>query len=152
MKKKLRKKAAFDMINQGMLAFLTFVLVVLLTVLLISQVKTGTLSCTSSNSSVAMLNGTCYECEKNVSSGVEFLINTSAAYFPTDACVETDNFGNNRTATEFGGAVYNATKDMQEASLLPPQFAQILVIALIITAIIGMLAFGGAVAYQRMRR
>lgn len=44
-----------------------------------------------------------------------------------------------------------AMNNMEEASLLPPQFAQIIVIVVIIVGILGMLAFVGMGAYRRMR-
>lgn len=49
------------------------------------------------------------------------------------------------------GAPYNATLELQEASNLPPQFAQIIVIVVVIVGILGMLAFLGYAGYKKFR-
>lgn len=135
--KKLRKKAAFETINAGMLAFLTFVLVVLLTILLISTVKETDLVCDAHYS-----DGACYDCT-----------NENFTRFNSSDNYCYNSSGTNRlAATGAGTRAYNGTLDLQEAANLPPQFAQIIVIALVIVGILGMLGVIGYGAYQRIKR
>lgn len=139
---KLNKKAAFNVINTGMISFLTFVLVVVLVILLISQVKQTNLVCDTNYN-----NGVCYDC--NNASYTRFNSSDNYCYNVSETGVGAPL---SLAATEGGTAAYNGTKDLQDAAMLPPQFAQIIVIVIIIVGILGMLAFIGYGAYQRMRR
>lgn len=100
------KKAAFDVINSGMIAFVGFVLITLLAIVLVSQIRGSSI-------------------------------------------VQGDSFNVSNTGTYTN--TYNATTDMQNAAALPPQFAQIVVITLIIVGILGMLAGLAYVGYQKFK-
>lgn len=143
MKSKINKKGqAFETINVGLIGFITFVLVVLLAVLLVSTVKQTSIICTGNYDSSS---GSCRVC---TFSNQTYVNSTVCCFTPGLA----DCAGTNNTATiEISDAAYNATKDLQEAAGLPPQFAQIVVIILIITGILSMLAFIGYGAYERLR-
>jgi hypothetical protein len=92
-----QKKGAFDMINAGMLSFVTFVLVCILVILMISV--TG---------KTAIVTG-----DSNATAAIAYL---------------------------------------QNAAILPPQFASIIVITIIIVGIIALLGAIGLGVYGRMKR
>lgn len=144
--KKSKKGLAFEAINKGMIAFLGFVLITVLVILLVSQAKQTSIVCGSDTVPVRFSSGFCQACPSN---DWQFHNTTVCCNSTTTPACD----GANQTAiVEFTGAAYNATADLSEASLLPPQFAQIIVIVVIIVAIIGMLSYIGYGAYQRMRR
>lgn len=141
--RKLNKKGAFETINLGMVSFLTFVMVVVLSILLVSQVKQTSIVCPDT-----LRGGECLSCPSG------FVINTTnqACCNTTDGAGAASCVGVNLTGAIIGNNAYNSTELLQEAADLPPQFAQIIVIVIIIVGILGMLAFIGYGAYQKMKR
>lgn len=140
--KKLNKKGAFETINAGMLTFLSFVLISVLVILTLSVVNQTKLVCEDNYN-----NGACFAC--NNVSYTRFNASDNRCYNTSASGAADPDY---ISSEESGTAAYNGTKDMREAALLPPQFAQIIVITLIIVGIIGMLAALGFGVYQRMRR
>ncbi len=147
-RKKLNKKAAFDIINAGMISFITFVLIAILVIMLISTVQETSIVCGGISE-----NGACFNCPSG------YAYNSSAVICCNDSAIPAASI-NCTTATpaqtvsrvEYDGSAYNATKDLMEAGMLPPQFAQIIIIVIIIVGILGMLTMLGYGVYNRMRR
>jgi len=143
MMKTIGKKGAFETINAGMIAFVSFVLITVLVILLIGITKQTSIVCPT----VMNPSGTCAgDC-----------VNSSHTAVNWSTCCKLGNAAtcklrNQSARYEYSGAAYNATKSLQTAAQLPPQFAQIIVIVVVIVGILGMLAFVGYGAYQKMRR
>lgn len=138
---KLNKKGSFEVINKGMIAFIGFIFIALLAILLISVSSQTAIVCQGTS-----VGDTCLDCQ----TGFEYS-NRS------DCCNSTggtaDCLGANLTSPiGYTGDAYNATKDLMSAAILPPQFAQIIVIVIIIVGILAMLAFVGYGAYGKLRR
>ncbi len=143
--KQLNKKGAFEAINAGMISFIGFVLISLLVILLISTTKSITIVCPSSQTTV---NGTCLGCD----SGFTYNGTGNVCCNATSTNCEDGGANDNQSAfNEYTGSAYNATKDLQGAAALPPQFSQIIVITLIIVGIIVMLGALGLATYRKMK-
>lgn len=134
--KKLNKKGNFDFINAGMLTFITFVLIVVLTIVLVSTLKGTTLVCDTN-----YFNGECFDCN-----------DPGATIFNGSNGLCTNGTGGNLNPTVGGTAAYNGTNLLADAAALPPQFAQIIVIVVIIVGILALLAFVGFGTYERLKR
>jgi len=141
-KNRLNKKGlAFDTINKGMISFIAFILVVLLVVLLVNVTKRTDIICPTSFDG-----DSCHECP------------TGFGYNGTGFCCNSTGGGGNclgvnqTQSLPYSGAGYNATVDMQSAAALPPQFAQIIVIVVIIVGILVMLTAIGYGAYQKIKK
>lgn len=137
--KRMGKKGVFDLINAGMIAFITFTMVILLAVLLVSTTKTSSLVCSGVN-----VNGACYLCDDNGLRTVNVSTYNASSGFCTNATSAAV------PVHEDPSAQYNATRDLQAASLLPPQFAQIIIIVIIVVGILGLLSVVGYGVYKRM--
>lgn len=136
--KKLNKKGAFETINAGMLTFISFVLVSILVIVLLSTVENTSLICDGT-----YFEGQCLRCN-----GTKHTVVNTSDYLCYNSTTDTKS----ATVLLDGTDAYNGTQDLQLAAELPPQFAQIIVITLVIVGILGMLAVLGFGAYQRMRR
>lgn len=155
MRKKLNKKGAFNVINAGMIGFLVFVLIVILLILLISVTKSTTMVCPSDQT---YDDGVCLACPTaNFTDGGNWTYNSSSNL----CCNQSNKSANsvvdvycNETIAydEYTGSAYNGTKEMQLAANLPPQFAQVIVITLVVVGIIGMLSMIGYGVYKKMNR
>jgi len=134
------KKAQFQAITQGMIAFIAFVLVVATALILITQTKQMGVVCGGT-----YLGQNCLTC------------NDTAVYSVTNAthCCKLDTLRceaeNTSTPEEYGGAAYNVTKKLQTAAGLPAEFSQIIMLVLIIIGVLSILAVIGYTAYQKMR-
>lgn len=137
--KKIDKKGTFDIINAGMLSFITFVLVALLAVVLISTTQETNIVCKGTWSE-----GACYECR----TGFDFVNTTACCNSTAATCVGTANKSDPYSYT---GSAYNASLDMMNAGLIAPQFSQIIVIVIIVVGILSALAVLGYGVYQRMK-
>jgi hypothetical protein len=136
MRKQNKKGIAFNTINAGMISFVAFTMIVLLTVLLVSVTKQTSIVCEGSYN-----DGVCNDCPAGFSiNGTTNCINSTAGDLNTTAIIP------------FTGAAWNASLELQEAAGLPPQFASIIVIVIIIVGILAMLAFIGFGAVSRLRR
>jgi len=145
MEKRIGKKGfAFDLINKGMIAFIGFVLIALLVILLVSTLKQTSIVCDTGHYDTAT--GTCLDCNEG-----DAYVNLTSCCNATTGTPECS--GTNRTDTyEYGSSAYNGTKQFQEAADLPPQFGEIIVIVLVIVGILGMLSMLGYGIYKRMKR
>lgn len=143
------KKAAFESINNMMIGFVGFVLIVVLCIVMISIFKSTTLVCANdiTNRTSTYYNGACYSCAWNGTSATAFN-STDSACHNTTATRDTQGAG---ALTEYSGAAYNATKYLNNAALLPPQFASLIVIVVIIIGILGLLSVIGYNAYKKMK-
>lgn len=138
--KLMNKKGLFDILTGGMIAFITFVLVVITGVLLIRVAQETPIVCGGD----AMNDGNCVMCRE-----FHTYMNSTACCNQNDT---TQCLGNNRsTPVPYDGGAYNATLDLQDAALLPSQFSQILVITVIIVGIIAMLGIAGVTMYQKFK-
>lgn len=140
-----KKGQAFERINKGLVTFLVFILISLLAVLLIGQMKQSNIVCSSNTVPTRFANGICQACPPG-----------SWDFHNTSVCCNTtitDCNGTNQTPiVEFGGAAWNATKDMGEAALLPPQFSQIIIIVILIVGILSIIGMIGYRVYSKMKR
>jgi len=143
MKQNKRGNAAFNLINAGMISFLGFMLIVLLTIIMISTMKSTSMVCGTGATS---FNGNCVMC-----------LNSSFAVTNSSHCCRTDSLGScqgtNYSAVKvYDGAAYNATIALGSAAQLPGQFAQIIVIVVIIVGILTMLSMIGYNVYNKMKK
>lgn len=146
--KRLNKKGSFEIINAGMLAFVTFVLISILAILLISITQETSIVCGGT-----FENGACFDCPSGYAyNSTAVLCCNNSAIPATSLNCTTKTPAQTTSRIEHDSAAYNATKDLMEAGLLPPQFAQIIVIVIIIVGILGMLTMLGYGVYNRMSR
>ena len=135
--KKINKKGQFQIITGGLIAFITFVLIVATTIILISQTKSMSLVCPDSYYS-----GSCYKC---TTAFPNFNGNTTATTCKNSSFHEV-------TAPVANSEVMNATLKLQTAAGLPADFAQIIMLVLLIVGILSVLAIVGFSAYNKMQR
>ena len=142
---KLDKKGAFDVINKGMLTFITFILVVMLVVLLIQVVKRTDIICPAN-----FVGDTCLDCPSEYTFTNNSLCCNSTQY--TSTLITNCSLGNQTEVIPYGGSAYNATVDMQAAGNITPQFSQIIVIVIIIVGILALITAVGIGAYQKIKK
>lgn len=144
--KKHNKKAQLQLITTGMMGFIGFVLIAVLTVLMVEIIgSTNTVCGGGVNETQTYYNGVCYSCPYNSTTPMPY--NTSSGY-----CTNSSNGAiKENTAKVFGSGANNATQNLKTAAMLPPQFASLIVIVVIIIGILGLLAFAGFQAYQKMK-
>ena len=136
---KNKRGNAFNIINAGMISFIGFMLIVLLTIVMVTSIKQTNAVCPTTYAG-----GQCLTCQ-----------NTSYGYYNTSNCCWSGATctGGNLTATvAYSGAAYNATLLMGQAAQLPGQFAQIIVIVMIIVGILAMLSMIGYNVYNKMKK
>ena len=139
----MKKKGQFDVINAGLMAFLTFAVIVILVVVLISVTKKTQLVCEDTAD-----NGGCFKCRDDGASN--FTYNASDNF-----CHNTSLNGltSNRVQREAGGtAAYNSTLRLADAAGLPSQFAEILIIVVIFIGVLAVLAFAGYAIYNKTNK
>jgi len=138
--KQNKRGNAFNLINAGMISFLGFMLIVLLTILLVSTVKTTSIVCASP---ARMISGSCVNCY-----GITTWNTTTSCCLAGSTCTGV-NFTN---PAPYDGDAYNATILLGQAAQLPSQFAQIIVIVVIIVGILAMLGAIGYNVYNKMKK
>lgn len=146
------KKASFDSINNLMIAFLGFFLICTLAIFFVSTIKhQPTLVCSDPDRATDYRNDSCYMCATPVNGTVKtWVFNTTGLA----CCNNSVNscFGiNTSAAKEYNGSAWEGIKYMSDASMLPPQFASIIVIVVIIVGILAILATIGYVGYKRLK-
>jgi cell division protein FtsX len=140
MKMKLNKKAQFQFINEGMIAFIGFVLICILIVVFISTYKQSSVACQDGQYDSTMDN--CVACRSG------FTWNASkdvCCNYSTTGCE-----GANSTTTTFPSSAANATPYFIQASLIAPQFASIIVIAMVVVGILAVLGWMGYHMHKKM--
>lgn len=137
--RKLSKKGSFDIINAGLIAFIGFVLIVLLASLLVSTVKKTDMVCPDH-----LIDDTCYAC----GTGFTYLGNTTCCNTTTSPSCSG---ANSTDVIDYYGHAWNSTIDLHAASDLPGQFSQIIVIVIVVVGILALLAIVGYGAYRKIR-
>lgn len=143
------KKGEFSLITSLLIGFIGFVLVTLMVIFILAQMKSTTLVCGNDPNGLptSFQNGACLTCPSTA-----WVFNTTG----TACCNATGGTANclgaNTTASVgYSGASYNATQNLMQAAILPPQFASLIVIVCIVVGILSLLALIGFNAYQRMK-
>lgn len=137
----MNKKGSFDNINAGMIAFIGFMMVVLLSVILVGTVKETDIVCGGS-----LVGNVCYDCVD----GFTFN-NITACCADAGGTAHCEN-ANASAPVEYTGAAYNATKTLQTSAMLPSQFSQIVVIVIIVAGILVVLATIGYHSIKKMKQ
>lgn len=145
----MNKKANFNILNGLLIGFIGFVLVAVLTIMIVSNMQSTNLICTDPTIPVRSVNNVCQACP--TVAGTQFLYFNTTNNFCCNQSV-SHCFGQNASAVvEYSGAAYNATKQLKDASILPPQFASIIIIMLLIVGVLSLLAIVGYNTYQKMK-
>lgn len=142
---RMNKKGAFgmDTINRGIVSFIGFILIVLLSILLVVTTQETNMVCED-----AFFDGICYSCPAN------YTINTTSMLCCNSTAGSATNCagGNTTNYIEADEAAYNASKDLEGAALLAPQFGEIIVIVIVIVGIVALLAAVGYGIYSRIKQ
>lgn len=151
----MKKKANIGMntITAGLIAFISFVLVAILGLLLLSSIKSTNLGCSDPTGaqSVRYKDGMCQACPYAV--GVtSYVFNTTADY----CCNATGGTGNclgtNATGVlAFKSNMTSTVTYLTDAAVLPPQFASLLMIVIVMVGILALLTVIGITAYRKMQ-
>lgn len=120
-----------------------------MTIVTISITQKTSIVCggsSNTNESLTYYNGACYSCIGNLT-------------WPTTHFNSSDGYCHNDTtntagtlAIEYTGSAYNASKDLKSASILPTQFASIIIIVILIVGVLSLLALIGYNTYQKMKQ
>lgn len=145
----MKKKAQFNLINQGLIAFVGFILVVILTILMISIFKQTSIACSDPTGvPVRYSNNDCRACPSTA-----WIFNTTSEYCCNATGGTTHCLGANQTPTLlYSGNASVGLRLLQNAAILPPQFASVIIIVIITIGVLAMLAIIGYNAYQKMKQ
>lgn len=153
------KKANFSILSAGMLTFISFVLITVMVIAVISIMKQTTMVCApnylrdnatdSANASdtATWYNNDCWQCKHNGTKSMSLLTNG------TFTCVNAVNTtaSTNELPLTTSGYAWNATKNSMDAAILPTQFASVIVVVLVVVGILALLATVGYTAYRKMK-
>lgn len=131
------KKGQFDVINTGTIGLVVFALVVVLILSLISVVRDMDLVCPYTISG-----DRCLYCETNYTVNVT----DDICYNITEGAA---NGGEGKTVFEQNIGAYNATQEMNKAGTIPGQFAEILMVIVVMVGIMSVLVMIGYNVWKR---
>jgi hypothetical protein len=142
------KKGDFNQINQYLLGFIGFVVIILMAIFVISSIKTTSLVCGSDPDGRITRIASDQSCE-SCPMGYNYFNSSKdqTCCLTGSACMGA---ANQSAVVGYNGSAYKATGYLQSASLLPPQFASLIIITVIIAGILSLLALLGYGVYKKM--
>lgn len=145
------KKANFAEINKGMIGFMGFVLIIVLVIMVLSVTEKTSMVCQKDtkddNRTAGYAEGKCWLCSQNITS--QYSLYSLDSGYVTCRNGSTTSQNNTLFLKEASNAAYNSTKYMKDASLIPPQFASLIIIVIVFVGIIILVAGFGYAIYKR---